>query len=75
MARKPQRRREPVRPVDRDTAYDRVRFAYVAAASVFVIVAAYAVAYRLWPVFLVAAALTGWTVGRGRAALRHFRRP
>jgi len=67
--------RKPVRAVDRDTAYDRVRWAYIAAASIFVAAAAYAIAYRLWFVSIAAAALTGWTVGRGRAALRHFRRP
>jgi hypothetical protein len=75
MVRKPQRQRRPVKPVDRDVVYGRVRWAYIAAASVFVFAAAYAIAYRLWPVFIVAAALAGWTAGRGRRALRHFRRP
>ena len=39
------------KPVDRDTAYNRVKFAYMAAASAFIAVAAYAIAYRLWLAF------------------------
>ena len=68
-------RRKPVRPVDRDTAYDRVRFAYLAAACAFVFVAGYAIIYRLWFMLPVAVALVALTVWRGRTALGHFRRP
>jgi hypothetical protein len=65
----------PRKPVDVDVAYDRLRWAYIAAACVFITAGAYAAAYGLWPAFVVAAGLTGWTTRRGRRALRRFRRP
>jgi hypothetical protein len=63
------------RPAGRDTAYDRVRFAYLTAAVAFVVAAGCAAFYRIWFVLPAAAVLIAATVWRARVVLRRFRRP